>query len=151
MRITSREDALSAPVTPKSKLRAFERRLYDLHACSLHELLQYLTDEQAEFMISTEAGVVVMGIQALLTGNINLNTMRYLGDPLGCNFQFRKVAKRASRIMTPLPQRFHGRVFLSDYKIVVVIETEIDPLDTLSGILHLSERTEHRIIRLHRK
>lgn len=151
MKITSREDALRALPTPKSKLRAFEKRLYELRECTLQELIRFLIAEKAEFAHSPEAGIILMGIETLITGKLNVKTIKYWGDSLGSDFQFRKVAKRKSRKITPLPQRFHCRVYLFDQEIVVVTETETDPKDPLSGFIHLSENPEHRIIRLWRK
>ena len=111
----------------------------------------FLADERAEFVFPPEFGVILEGIEAFRTGKLNLKTIRYWGDPLGCDFQFRKVAKRKSKKTTPLPQRYHGRVFLDNQEIIVVTETETDPRDFRSGVQHLSERHEHRIIRLQRK
>ena len=151
MQITSREDALIALPTPKSKLRAFEKRIYELDECTPFDLYRFLVYENVEIMIPPEWGSIIMGIQYILTKEINLNTMKYWGDPLGCNFQFRKVAKRKSRKNNPLPLRFHGRVYLDDQVIVVVTEIETDPKDIPSGITHLIESHEHRIIRFRRK
>lgn len=151
MQITSREDALIAPPTPKSKLRKFEQRLYEIHECSFWDLLVFLDAEKTQFVFPSEIGLFLEGIETLRTGKLKLKTIKHWGDPLGCDFQFRKVAKRRSRKTTPLPQRFHGRVYLEDQEIVVVTETETDPEDIPSGIVHLIESHEHQIIRLRRK
>ena len=151
MEIKSRKEALIAPPTPKSKLRAFEQRIYDLGECTPNELYWFLNKNNAEIMFSPEWGLLFMGIGAYLTNEINLNDMKLWGDPLGCNYQFRKTARRESRSI--LPQRYHGRVYIDAHLIVVVIETETetDPQDVPSGIIHLLKNPEHRIIRLRRK
>ncbi len=115
------------------------------------DLIFYLTNEKAEFVISPELGILLEGIAALSTGELNLNTISHWGDPLGSDFQFRIVAKRKSKKQSPFPQRFHGRVYLAEQEIVVVTETETDPRNIQSGLQHLSETTKHRIIRLKRK
>ena len=152
MQIKTREEALKAPPTPKSQLRAFERRLYDLQECSLLDLFRFLAREKAKIMRSPELGGLIMGLELLLCQQIDVTDTRFWGEQLECDFQFYKTARRKSIKTTPLLQRLHGRVYLAEREIVVVTHTETDPREPVSWIFHLTEEgVEHRVIRLGRK
>ena len=81
-----------------------------------------------------------------------------MGDPVESDFQFRKRARRTRKSTTYI-QRFHGRVYIFQDVIIIVTETETDPTDLESGLIHFAEgqnllpgfEVEHRIIRLIRR
>lgn len=152
MQITSREEALNAPPTPKSQLRAFERRLYELQACTPSELLRFLAHENCKIMLAPEWGGLLMGLELFLFQQIDLTNTKLWGEQQECDFQFRKTSRRKSIKTTPFPQRLHGRVYFAEREIVIVTHTETDPAGPFSWIQHLAEEvTEYHVIRLGRK
>lgn len=161
MDIKTREDALSAPPTPRYKLKAFERRIANLKIYDQEDFIKFLYTERCENVYDPVRGFNEIMKEYNLTGRLHLSNIRYIGEPLGCDFQFRKDARSREIIIGEkayiVPQRFHCRVYLNYPEIVVVSETEINPDNIGTGILHLLEtrgllkdisKPEHRIIRI---
>lgn len=161
MQIRGRDDAIQAKSTTKSKLRVFEKRIYDLKECSLMEFIQFLLKERIKLVYTPESALIGAAIKGIINQEKTVNLLEVLpimGETLGSNFQFRKKARR-TKSSTSYPQRFHGRVYVFDNEIVIIIETETDPRDIESSLIHLAEgkgylpgfEVEHRVIRLKRK
>ena len=54
MQIKNRLDVLFAPSTPKSHLKAFERRLHNLKKCTEEDLQEFLDKEKCETVTTPE-------------------------------------------------------------------------------------------------
>lgn len=116
------------------------------------DLLYFLAEEKAKIALPPEWGAVLMGLEALFTGEVDLTTTKFWGEQQECDFQFCKSARRKSRKLTPLPLRLHGRVYIDENEIIVVTHTETDPREPVSWIFHLTEEVaEYHVIRLGRK
>ncbi|OLS16667.1 MAG: hypothetical protein HeimC3_52510 [Candidatus Heimdallarchaeota archaeon LC_3] len=147
MEYKNRLQVFNVPSTNISNLRAFEKRLFNLKIVTIYQLIIFLLKEKAELMHSPEFIMPIAIIELLKNGTTN--SFKYIGEPNGCDFQFRKRARRS--INTSLyPQRFHGRVYIyyPERQIVIVSENETDPTSISTGLFHLNEKYHHRIIRL---
>lgn len=159
--IKNREEALSAPVTTKYELKPFEKRIVSLRIYDLEGFLSFLYNEMCDNVFDPVTGVNEIIKVYNQTGRFSFSDMQYIGEPLGCDFQFRKDASSREMVMGEkkylIPQRYHCRVYLEDDGITIVSEIEINPENVGAGILHVLEgrgllkdysKPEHRIIRI---
>lgn len=161
MDIQTREEALSVLPTPRHKLKAFEKRMFDLKVYGLEDFVKFLYTEKCEGVYDPVTGFDKMMDEYYSTGRFPWPKMQFIGELLESDFQFKKMARSREMLIggTPylLPQRFHCRVYLDGKEIVILSETEINPEDFGTGLAHLFEgqgmlmnhpKPEHRIIRI---